>query len=206
VNAFAFPGGYVYTTRGLLALTKNESEIAGVLTHEIGHITARHSAQRYSASVAKDIGLTVLAVLSSASGVPTGLGQAVSFGAQAAVQGYSRKQELEADMIGVRYVTRLGYSPNAMTSFFKKIGAHVELEAKTMGKVKVSHNIMSTHPRTTDRIEQAIKLANTKPVRNPLTKRNAYLTRIDGMTFGDDPAQGIRKGRFFFALRFAHSI
>jgi predicted Zn-dependent protease len=109
-------------------------------------------------------------------------------------------------MIGVRYVTRLGYSPNAMTSFFKKIGAHVELEAKTMGKVKVSHNIMSTHPRTTDRIEQAIKLANTKPVRNPLTKRNAYLTRIDGMTFGDDPAQGIHKGRFFFALRFAHSI
>ena len=76
MNAFAFPGGYVYTTRGLLALTKNESEIAGVLTHEIGHITARHSAQRYSASVAKDIGLTVLSVLSSAAGIPTGLGQA----------------------------------------------------------------------------------------------------------------------------------
>ena len=109
-------------------------------------------------------------------------------------------------MIGVRYMTRLGYSPDALKFFFKKIGAHAELEAKTMEKVKVNHNIMSTHPRTTDRIGQAIQLANTKAVRNPLIKRNAYLTRIDGMTFGDDPAQGIRKGRFFFALRFAHSI
>ena len=66
-----------------------------------------------------------------------------------------------------------------------------------MEKVKVNHNIMSTQPRTTDRIEQTIQLANTKPVRNPLIKRNAYLTRIDGMTFGDDPAQGIRKWWFF---------
>ena len=197
VNAFALPGGYVYITRGLLALAENEAEMAGVLAHEIGHITARHTAQRYSASIATDIGLTVLSVLSSAAGVPTGLGQAVSFGAQAAVQGYSRKQELEADMIGVRYMTRLGYSPDAMTTFFKKMGAYAELEAKTLGKGKVSHNIMSTHPRTTERIEQAIKLAKTKPVVNPLIERNAYLTRINGMTFGDDPAQGIRKGRFF---------
>ena len=70
--------------------------------------------------MAKDIGLTVLSVLSSAADVPTGLGQAVPFGAQAAVQGYSRKQALEADMMGVRYIIRSGYSPDAMTSFFKK--------------------------------------------------------------------------------------
>jgi predicted Zn-dependent protease len=164
VNAFALPGGYIYITRGLLALAENEAEIAGVLAHKIGHITAHHSAQRYSASMAKDIVLTVLSVLSSAAGVTTGLDQAVSFVAQAAVQGYSRKQELEADMIGVRYMTRLGYSPDAMTSFFKKMGAHAELEAKTMKKVKVRHNVMSTHPLTTDCIEQAIRLANTKPV------------------------------------------
>ena len=78
-------------------------------------------------------------------------------------------------MIGVRYMTRLGYSPDTLKFFFKKIGAHAELEAKTMEKVKVNHNIMSTHPRTTDRIGQAIQLANTKAVRNPLIKRNAYL-------------------------------
>ena len=81
VNAFALPGGYVYITRGLLTLAENESEITGVLAYEIGHITNHHTAQRYSASMAKDIGLTVLSVLSSAAGVPTGLDQAVSFGA-----------------------------------------------------------------------------------------------------------------------------
>jgi len=197
VNAFALPGGYVYITRGLLALAENEAEIAGVLAHEIGHITARHTAQRYSASIATNIGLSVLGVLSTAAGVPSGLGQAVSYGAQAAVQGYSRQQEFEADMLGVRYMTRLGYSPDAMSTFFKKMGAHADLEAKEKGKEGVGHNIMSTHPRTTDRIKQAIILAKTKPVANPLIKRKTYLSHIEGIIFGDDPAQGIRNGRLF---------
>jgi predicted Zn-dependent protease len=197
VNAFALPGGYVYITRGLLALAESEAEIAGVLAHEIGHITARHSAQRYSASKATNIGLTIFSVLSSAAGIPRGLGQAVSYGTQAAVQGYSRQQELEADMLGVRYMTRLGYSPDAMSTFFQKMGAHADLEAKEKGKEGIGHNIMSTHPRTSDRIKQAIILAKTKPVANPLIKRTTYLSRVNGLIFGDDPAQGIRKGRFF---------
>jgi len=197
VNAFALPGGYVYITRGLLALAENEAEIAGVLAHEIGHITARHSAQRYSTSKATNIGLTIFSVLSSAAGVPSGLGQAVSYGTQAAIQGYSRQQELEADMLGVRYMTRLGYSPDAMSTFFKKMGAHTDLVAKEKGMKGVGPNIMSTHPRTTDRIEKAIILAKTKPVANPLIKRDTYLSQIKGMTFGDDLTQGIRKGRLF---------
>ena len=197
VNAFALPGGYVYITRGLLALAENEAEMAGVLAHEIGHITARHSAQRHSTSVATNIGLTVLGVLGSAVGVPSGIGQAVSAGAQAVVQGYSREQELEADMLGVRYMTRLGYSPDAMTSFFEKLDAHSKLEAKSAGREGVSHNIMSTHPRTTDRISQAIRLAKTKSVNKPIVAREAYLKQIDGLVFGDDPSQGVRKGRVF---------
>ncbi len=197
VNAFALPGGYVYITRGLLALAENEAEMAGVLAHEIGHITARHSAQRYSTSMATNIGLTVLGVIGSMAGIPSGLNQVVSQGAQAAVQGYSRQQELEADMLGVRYMTRLGYSPDAMTTFFRKMGAHAQLEAQSAGQAGVSHNIMSTHPRTEDRIRQAFQLAKTKPVKNPLLEREAYLAQIDGMVFGDDPSQGIRKGRTF---------
>ncbi|NQV98636.1 MAG: M48 family metalloprotease [Rhodospirillales bacterium] len=197
VNAFALPGGYVYITRGLLALAENEAEMAGVLAHEIGHITARHTAQRHSTAAAANIGLTILGVIGSAVGVPTGVGQAVSLGAQAAVQGYSREQELEADMLGVRYMTRLGYSPDGMTTFFRKMNAHSLLEARIAGQDGVSHNIMSTHPRTEDRIAQAIKLAKTKNIRNPLIERAAYLTQIDGLVFGDDAAQGIRKGRRF---------
>jgi len=204
VNAFAVPGGYVYITRGLLALAENEAEVAGVLAHEIGHITARHTAQRYSTTVATNIGLTVIGVIGSAAGLPSGLGRIASVGAQAAIQGYSRQQELEADMLGVRYMTRMGYDPNAMTSFFHKLDAHSKLEATLQGQDGVSHNIMSTHPRTADRIRQAIKLTRAKRVAGSRNGREEYLDRIDGMVFGDDTEQGVRKGRSFIhpVLRF----
>ncbi len=197
VNAFALPGGYVYITRGLLALAENEAEMAGVLAHEVGHITARHTAQRYSTAQATNIGLTIFGVLGSVVGLPSGLGQVVSLGANAAVQGYSRGQELQADMLGVRYMTRVGYTPDGMTGFFQKLAAHSKLEAAMKGEEGVSHNIMSTHPRTEDRIVQAIKLAKAKQDRNPRIARNAFLSQIDGIVFGDDPAQGIRRGQEF---------
>jgi len=197
VNAFALPGGYVYITRGLLALAENEAEMAGVLAHEIGHVTARHTAQRYSTAMATNIGLTGLSILGSVFGVPSGLGQVVSSGAQMALQQYSQGQELEADMLGVRYLTRAGYDPGAMTSFFRKLKSHSELEARQQGKDAVPHNIMSTHPRTEDRIQQAMKLATAKAVAHPLVHRQRFLDHIDGMVFGDDPAQGVRKGRDF---------
>jgi len=208
VNAFALPGGYVYITRGLLALAENEAEMAGVLAHEVGHITARHTAQRYSTAMATNIGLTVLGVLGSVAGLPSGLNQVVSLGANAAVQGYSRSQELQADMLGVRYMTRVGYSPDGMTTFFKKLGAHTKLEAKMEGKGGVDHNIMSTHPRTEDRITQAIDLAKAKTVSNPRVASAEFLSHIDGMVFGDDPEQGVRKGRVFVhpSLRFRFEV
>ena len=199
INAFALPGGYVYITRGLLALANNEAEIAGVLAHEIGHVTARHSAERYSSAMATNIGLGVLSVIGSAYGLPSGIGNAVSLGAQAALKGYSRSQELEADMLGVRYMTKAGYNPNAMTSFFRKLDAHHKLEArlKGQGDKGPSHSIMSTHPRTSERINQAIDLAKATVVAVPIVNRKIYLNQIDGMVFGDDTSQGVRKGQDF---------
>lgn len=199
VNAFALPGGYVYITRGLLAVAETEAEMAGVLAHEIGHITARHSAQRYSQAMAANIGMTVLGVIGQIAGVPGAAGDLAAFGAQAVLQGYSREQELEADMLGVRYLARVGYSPDAMTSFFKKLDAHSRLEAKIAGTPEAAdkYSIMSTHPRTADRIEQAIRLANTARVENPRINRDIYLSHIAGIAFGDDPKQGIRRGREF---------
>lgn len=199
VNAFALPGGYVYITRGLLAVAETEAEMAGVLAHEIGHITARHSAQRYSQAMAANIGMTVLGVIGQIAGVPAAAGDLAAFGAQAVLQGYSREQELEADMLGVRYLSRVGYSPDAMTSFFKKLDAHTRLEARVAGNPEAAdrYSIMSTHPRTADRIEQAIRLANTARVENPRTNRDVYLSHIAGIAFGDDPKQGIRRGREF---------
>jgi predicted Zn-dependent protease len=210
VNAFALPGGYVYITRGLLALADNEAEMAGVLAHEIGHITARHSAQRYSQAMAANIGLTLLGVLGQIAGAPAGAGDLVALGAQAALQGYSREQELEADMLGVRYMTRAGYSPQAMTSFFRKLDTHTRLEAAIAGNPAAAErfNIMSTHPRTANRIEQAIQLARVSAAQNPRFERDHYLWRIEGMAFGDDPKQGIRRGREFVhpELRFRFTV
>ena len=203
VNALALPGGYVYITRGLLALAENEAEMAGVLAHEIGHVTARHTAERYSAAMATNLGLMVLGAIGSAAGMPAGVGDIVGFGAQAALQGYSREQELEADKLGVRYLTRAGYDPRAMTSFFHKMAAHAELERALEGKEgSAPNNIMATHPRTAQRIDQAIELAKVAQNKNKsngraVLQREEFLAEIDGLVFGDDPEQGIRKGRDF---------
>ncbi|NQV85136.1 MAG: M48 family metalloprotease [Rhodospirillales bacterium] len=198
VNAFALPGGYVYITRGLLALAENEAEMAGVLAHEIGHVTARHASERYSTTQATNLGLMVLGALGSAAGVPSGLGRLAGVGAQAALSSYSREHELEADMLGVRYLTGAGYSPHAMTSFFEKMQAHDNLAKAMAGeRAEASANIMATHPRTAERITQAIRLAQAQPVVRPAIGREEFLDEIDGLVFGDDPEQGVRRGRVF---------
>jgi predicted Zn-dependent protease len=199
VNAFAVPGGYVYITRGLLAIATDEAEMAGVLAHEIGHLTARHTAQRYSATMATNFGLQVLGVLGSVAGAPSGAGQLASFGAQAALQSYSREQELESDMLGVRYLSRAGYDPDAMTGFFFKLKSHTTLQAAIRGEKDRSENfnIMSTHPLTSERIEEAERLAAAAAINGRERGKYAYDDEIDGLIFGDDPKQGIRRGRIF---------
>ena len=209
VNAFALPGGYVYVTRGILALAENEAEMAGVLAHEIGHIVARHSAQRYSSAVAANLGLAIFGIGAQAAGAPPGLGDLSGVLAQGFLMKFSREQELESDMLGVRYLARAGYDPNAMTSFFRKLKAHTALQAKISGRKDADDfNIMATHPRTTDRINQAINLVGTAPVSRPRVERTTYLNHIDGMLFGDDPKQGVIKGRTFIHpdLRFSFTV
>lgn len=203
INAFALPGGYVYITRGLLALASNEAEIAGVLSHEIGHVTARHTAQRYSTTLATSLGLKVLGALGQAAGLPSGTGDIAAVGAQAVLQGYSRDQELQSDMLGVRYMTRAGYDPNAMTSFFVKLRVHQQIENLMAGKKDTAEqtSIMATHPRTAERIEQAIELASgavdIEQKNGSQLKGPEYLAKIDGMIFGDDISQGIIRGNSF---------
>lgn len=199
INAFALPGGYIYITRGLIALADDESEMAAVLAHEIGHVTARHSAQRYSKAMAANLGLAVLGIVGSAAGVPSGAGSLASLGAQLYLQSYSREQELEADVLGIRYLTRGGYDARAMTRFFHKLEAHKRLEANLAGDPKAANrnHVLATHPRTAERIRQAETLARVTPAARPRVGRDDYLARIDGLIFGDDPAQGVRRGREF---------
>ncbi len=197
VNAFALPGGYVYVSRGLIALCEDEAELAGVIGHEIGHVTARHSAQRYSSAVATNIGVTAVGILGSILGAPSGLNNVVSFGAQAALQGYSRSQELEADRLGARYMGRAGYAPAALTDFFAKLDMQNGIEAEKAGKPKDSYSVMSTHPRTSDRIEQARTLARTQTPANAKRERMLFLSQVDGLVFGKDPKEGFIQGDSF---------
>lgn len=199
VNAFALPGGYVYVTRGLLALANNEAEIAGVIGHEIGHVTARHSAQRYSQAMLANIGLMGVAI-ATGSGA---LANIAGAGAQVYLQSYSRDQEFEADLLGVRYLSRATYDPRAMSSFLNNLLADSRLDAALAGRPGAAdeYNIMATHPRTADRVRRAIEAAGERAVADPMVERDIYLDKIDGMLYGDDPKEGIIKGR-----RFAHPI
>jgi len=199
INAYALPGGYVHITRGLVALAENEAEMAGVLAHEIGHVTARHTAQRYSAAMATNLGLLGASILGSVFGVPGDINRLAGQVGQIYLQSYSREQELEADMLAVRYMTRAGYDPQALESFFRKMAQHTSISQRVRGlpDTDPADNIMSTHPRTADRIAQAIRLSNVAKADNARLGRDDYLDRINGMLWGDSPEQGVVNGRTF---------
>ncbi|WGF89062.1 M48 family metalloprotease [Marinivivus vitaminiproducens] len=206
VNAFALPGGYVYVSRGLLALANDEAELAGVLAHEIGHVTARHTAQRYDRSQAASIGVLGATILGAVLGGDMGAQVAQQLGgagAQAYIQGYSRDQEFQADELGVRYLARTDYDPVAMASFLTTLGRNDELtrqEGQSEGP-----SWLASHPRTPDRVLRAAEEAEATSAGGEERNRERYLAAIDGMVYGDDPSQGIVRGREFVhpELRFA---
>lgn len=196
INAFALPGGPVNITRGLLALARDEAELASVLGHELGHVTARHSAQRYSQAMAANIGLTVLGIALGNQAV----NQVAQYGAAMYLQSYSQQHELEADTLGLRYMTRAGYDSNSMANFLDSLHKHEKLQARMTGRPEDSVdevNLLATHPRTTDRVRQAIDAASLQRAANARLNRDNFLDHVNGMIFGDDPEQGIVRGREF---------
>jgi predicted Zn-dependent protease len=197
VNAFAVPGGYVYITRGLLALANNEAEVSGVLAHEIGHVAARHAAERYSTGTLLSIPAVLLGVVTGSQEVANLAGSAGA----AYLQSYSRDQEYQADLLGVRYLSRTNYDPYGMASFLGQLEAEEKLDAQISGRPDMADqtNIMASHPRTADRIQRAIQEAGGTQVANPIVERNLYLQKIDGLLYGDSAEEGFILGR-----RFAH--
>ena len=195
VNAFAIPGGFVYVTRGLLALADNEAELAGVMAHEIGHVVARHPAQRYSQAVAANLGVTLLGVLTNTPHIS----RLAGLGANLYLSGYSREQEFEADMLGVRYLSRARFSPHAMSAFLNKLQANGALQRSLKNEEgrDPATSLLATHPRTAERVERAIASASLARVTDPIVAKDIYLNKIDGMLYGDDPEQGFIKGRDF---------
>lgn len=195
VNAFALPGGYVYVTRGLLALANSEAQLASVLAHEVAHITARHSAERYSHGLLSSLGAAALgaAVGSSAAA------QVANLGSDLYITSYSRKQESQADELGIRYLSRAGYDTQAMGQFLNNLGQYSSFEGKENGSGDPGFSYFSTHPQTAERAAESFRLAASYPA-TPAKDvgHNTYLKMIDGLIFGDSMDQGLVRGKSFF--------
>jgi predicted Zn-dependent protease len=172
INAFALPGGYVYINRGLLAYLTTEAQLAAVLGHEIGHITARHAVQQQAAGKTANILSTAVVF---ATGVST-LGETASLFGGALVSGYGRDMELEADGLGAEYLTKAGYDPNAMVEVISVLKNHEDFTKKTSRRAAAYHGLFASHPRSDTRLQEAVSKA-TETVGNP------NLTPVDPAVF-----------------------
>lgn len=196
INAFALPGGYINISRQLMAYFNDEAELAGVLGHEIGHVTARHAANRYTKTIFTGLGAAVVGAVVDSDTI-TGI---VNTGAQLALLSYSRGQESQSDGLGLRYMGRVGYDPYGSVRMLESLGAATSLEAEKLGvNPGATPNYARTHPLTSIRIadqKERVAAMDPKPA-NPFTNPNDYLDAIDGMLFGDDPAQGVIRAQEF---------
>jgi predicted Zn-dependent protease len=197
VNAFALPSGDIFVTRGLLALANDGAEVAAVMAHEIAHVTAHHAAQR--AELEKTAALFTR-VSSQVLDRPQE-GQEVEARMKLSIAHFSRQQEFEADKIGIGVIAKAGYDPYAASRFLTSLGRWSALRASLVGLGSADKpDMMASHPSTPERVAQAI--VEARQVGAPgvgETARDAYLTAIDGIAYGDDPSQGLVRG-----VRFLH--
>ena len=195
INAFAVPGGYVYFTRGIMAHFNNEAQFAGVLGHEIGHVTARHSAQQQTNSILGQVGLMGAMI---ASPTLARYGEQAMQGLQLLNLKFSRDDENQADELGVEYSTKIGYDAKQMADFFQTL----EREQEKAGG-QATPDFLSTHPNPADRYDHVQRLAaqwqqkSTTPT-NLAVDRNQYLRLIDGIVYGADPRQGFVEDNAFY--------
>lgn len=199
-NAFAVPGGYVYTTRQLVALMNNEAELAGVMGHEVAHVAARHSQRRQQAaqqnSLLGGLGAILSGVLLGNSEIGNVLSRGFLQGSQLLTLKFSRSQELQADDLGIQYLTKAGYDPRAMGTVLSSLAAQNALDAQLLGANSARPpEWASTHPDPASRVRTALSKAEGLP--GTVLNRNTFLNRIDGLVYGDDPSQGMVEGRDF---------
>ena len=193
VNAFALPGGFIYLTRGILPFLDNEAQLAGVLGHEIGHVTARHSAQQYTKATSTGIGLTLLSIFVPEARPFQGLAE-TAFSVMFLKHG--RDDELQADRLGVGYAAETGWDPSGVAGMLNTLARLDEAS----GSRKGVPNWLSTHPAPADRVQEigpVIKQASATMKGQGIVDRPQYLTRIDGIIFGDSPSEGIVRGNQF---------
>jgi len=199
INAFAAPGGFIYVTRGVLAMMDSEAELAVLLGHELGHVNARHSVSKMSQLILFQIGLAVGSALSEEFAKFSGL---AGIGVQLLFLKFSRDDEREADRLGVDYSRNGGYNPAQMINFFSSL--------QSLGDLSGGHSLpgfLSTHPLTSERIENTKALILESDSRLQYGQV-PYFSQIENLVYGSDPRQGFAEGSTFYhpQMRFYFSI
>ncbi len=196
INAFALPGGYIYITSGILALLNSEAQLAGVLGHEVGHVTARHAVQQYTQAQGYQIMSTVASIF-----VPEfrnrDLQQLADIAATGIIRGFGREMEMESDRLGIKYSYKAKYNPKAVPDFLSVL----KLASKSKEESGVFHGMLATHPDTRIRINAAKKKVNDllskKKPEGLSFHTDRYLNKIEGLIYGSDPKEGVINGMVF---------
>ncbi len=200
VNAFAVPGCYIYVTRGLFAIVTSEAELASVLGHEVGHIVGRHAQRQQQRTIWRTLGVIAVSVTGSERLTRLASQAGQFFGLR-----YSRKQEYEADDLGVRYLQDAGYDVFAAADMLSALQRQDSFMAKAQRRdsARSLPEWATSHPLTERRVARARGTADATGLKDDELPENAdrYLAEVDGLLFGDDPEQG-----FVIGQRFAHPV
>jgi len=193
INAFALPGGFIYVTRGILAYLESEAELAGVLGHEIGHVTARHSVSQISQAQLAQLGLGVGMILAPELQPYQAIANA-SLGLL--FLKFGRDDERQSDQLGVRYMGRLGYDPSQLAGVMEMLG-----RVTSGGEEGRVPEWLSTHPNPENREGAILRMAESAEVaaNPPIVGYEAFVNRLDGLIFGENPREG-----YFLGSRFYH--
>ena len=204
INAFAVPGGFIYLTRGIMPFLGDEADLVGVLGHEIGHVTARHTVRAYTRASGAQLGVLVGSILSPTAAAVGGVAQS---GLGVLFLRYGRDAELQADRLGAEYAAISGWDPVGVRDMLSTL-SRISEGADPRGVP----GWLSTHPAASDRVERVgvtlSELAAQMDTTGLRVNRQGYLDRLDGLIYGDNPDQGVVRGRDFlhpplrFALRF----
>lgn len=194
VNAFtAPPGCYVYITRGLLSIMNSEAELAAVLGHELGHVSAQHAQRQEQAEQISGIAAALVGAATKSSTA----GKIANRVAKLGTLGYSRSQEYEADRLALTYLPEAGYAPEGLTRVLADLQREDEFNARTTGQSEAGSTPVwaRTHPMTTDRIQRVqAQVAKISVAEGLALDSEPYLAALDGMPYTDDPAQGFVRG------------